>query len=147
MSRGITTYLNDKTDPFTVGLITNSCDTVNAFFLHQTNNMLMDFSLINHVRKLGYDNSLTTIFHLFDFSARTKNNRTFPCFISPMNTGLAHNQCTCRKIWSRQDFHDVASCCFRIVHNKLNCINRLTKIMWWDIGRHPNRNPCRTIYK
>ena len=28
----------------------------------------------NHVRKLGYDNSLTAIFHFFDFSARTKNN-------------------------------------------------------------------------
>ena len=147
MSRGITANLNDKTDPFTIGLITNSCDTVNAFFLHKTNDVLMNLSLINHVRKLSYDNSLTAIFHLFDFSARTKNNRTLPCFISPVNTGLAHNQCSCRKIWSRQDFHDIASCCIRIVHDKLNCINGLTKIMRWDIGRHPNCNPCRTVYK
>ena len=74
MSRGITTNLNYKTNSFTVGLITNSCDAINAFFLHQTNNVLMDLGLINHVWKLGYDNSLTAIFHLFDFSARTKNN-------------------------------------------------------------------------
>ena len=147
MSRGITTNLNDKTNSFTVGLITNSCNTVNAFFLHKTNDVLMDLCLINHVWKLGYDNSLTAIFHLFDFSARTKNNRTLPCFISPVNTRLTHNQCTCRKIWSRKDFHDIASCCIRIVHDKLNCINRLTKIMRWDIGRHPNCNPCRTVHK
>ena len=147
MSRGITANLNDKTNSFTVRLITNSCDAINAFFLHQTNNVLMDLSLINHVWKLGYDNSLTAIFHLFDFSARTKNNRTLPRFISPVNTRLTHNQCTCRKIWTRQDFHNIPSRCFWIIHNQLNRINRLTKIMRWDIGRHPNRNPCRSIYK
>ena len=147
MSRGITTNLNDKTDTFTVGLITNSCDTVNAFFLHQTNNMLMNLSLINHVWKLSYDNSLTAIFHLFDFSARTKDNWSLPCFVSPVNTGLAHNQRSCWKIWTRQDFHDVTSRCFWIIHDQLNCINRLTKIMRWNIGCHPNCNPCCSIYK
>ena len=147
MSRSITTNLNDKTDPFTVGLITNSCDTVNALFLHQTNNMLMNLGLINHVWKLGDDNSLTAIFHLFNFSARTKNNRTLPRFISPVNTRLAHHQCSCREIWTRQDFHDVTSRYFWIIHDKLNGINRLTKIMWRNISRHPNCNPCRSIYE
>ena len=147
MCRCISTNLDDKTNSFTVGLITNSCDTINSFFLHQTNDVLMDLGLINHVWKLGYDNSLTAIFHLFDFSARTKNNRTLPCFICPVNTRLAHNQCSCRKIWSRQYFHDIASRCLRIIHDKLNCINRLTKIMRWNICRHPNCNPCRTVYK
>ena len=147
MSRGVTTNLNDKTNPFTIGLITNGCDTVNAFFLHQTNNMLVNLSLINHVRELGYDNSLAAIFHLFDFSARTKNNRTLPRFISTVNTRFPHHQCSCWKIWARQNFHDVTSRCFWIIHNQLNRINRLTKIMRWDIGRHPNGNPCRSIYE
>ena len=62
-----------------------------------------------------------------------------------MNPTTSHDKGTCWKVRTRQNFHDITCCRLRIGHEEFDGINRFTKIMWWNIGRHPDSNPCRPI--
>ena len=86
VGRGVAFNLDYKANAFTVGLITYGCNALKAFFLNQANNMLMDLSFIDHVRKFRYNNPFATRLSGFNLCTRTKNNRSFTSFVSLMNT-------------------------------------------------------------
>ena len=147
IGRGITTHFNNKANSFTRRLITDCCNSFNTFFLGQTNDMFMDLSLINHVRKLSDYNALTTRFCSLNFGTRTKYDRTLTSLIGTVNTGFPHDQTTRWKIRTRENFHQLTCCDLRIVHHQFDSINCLRQIVRWDIGRHTNGNPCCAINK
>ena len=109
--------------------------------------MFMDLGLIDHVRKLSDNNTLTTWFSCFNFGTWTKDNRTLTSLISTVNTRFPHDQASSWKVRSRKNFHQFTCCNFRIIHHQFDSINRFSQIVWWNVSRHTNSNPCRTIDK
>ena len=72
--RSIPTNLDHKSNPFTVRLITYSCNPFDPFFLHQANDVLVHLGFIDHIRELSDNNPFTATLGYFNLCTRTKNN-------------------------------------------------------------------------
>ena len=143
----ISTDLNNKANTLTIGFITDSCNTFYAFFLRQTDDMVMNLRFIDHVWKLSHNNPLTAIPKLFYLRPRTKGNRALASLIGPVNTRFPHDQGTSRKVGTRQDFHDISGRCFRVVNEQVDRIHCLTQVVRWDVGRHPDCDTSCTVHQ
>src|SRR5574344_2678066 len=123
----ITFHVNYDTHALSVTLIVHITDTVNFLITHQFGNLTDQFSLVNAIRNLRYNNFIVRL-TCFTFRFRTKNDTTTTRFISIFYTLHSINICTCREIRCFHIMHQSFRLDFRVINISHAAIDNISKL-------------------
>ena len=147
---GILTKLNNHADTFTVGFITDICDTVDLFQFYQLSNLDDQIGLIDHIWQFGGNDLALTVGQGLDIGHCTYSDLTTAGTVSFLTASGTQNQSSGRKIGS---FHNgknlidrsISVFFYTIINNFNNSLYHFTKVVRWNIGSHTYGNTGSTV--
>src|SRR5262249_35380041 len=137
----ITFEFDDDPHPFAVRLIAKIRNSINFLFLYQTGNLLDDPILVDHEGDFTDDDLLFTgAFDRLGESLAAHLNDALTFVISLSDRLLAVNEAASREIRSWDVLHQLPNSEIRIFHQGYQSIDHFRQIVWWNIGRHADRD-------
>ena len=149
---GIFTKIDADTHTFTAGMVIQVRNSVDLFVTDKFCDLLDKTCLVYKVRKLCDYDTRFTVRQSLDICHCADTDLATSCTVSFLDSTCTKDRRSCREVRTfdnlKKLFHRCLAIFFHNVINDLNNgINRLTKIVRWNVGCHTNSDTGSTIYQ